>query len=177
MINRRSLRTRNVKMLILDEADEMLSRGFKEQIYDIYRFLPPNVQVWFLSKFLHISKGWLEGEGWWWWLLLNNNNTGRVDFGDNAPWNARNDIKIHDGPSSRACKARWVDVGRNQTILCCCGEGRLEIWDTLWFVWDSDNHSSSHLLQHKEEGFLLCTWCYLLSLWILTDLVFILFFQ
>jgi len=49
MINRRSLRTRNVKMLILDEADEMLGRGFKEQIYDIYRFLPPNVQVVLIS--------------------------------------------------------------------------------------------------------------------------------
>lgn len=29
MISRRSLRTRNIKMLILDEADEMLSKGFK----------------------------------------------------------------------------------------------------------------------------------------------------
>eukprot|EP00299_Pterocystis_sp_00344_P003512 c14276_g1_i1.p1 GENE.c14276_g1_i1~~c14276_g1_i1.p1 ORF type:complete len:412 (+),score=106.61 c14276_g1_i1:51-1238(+) len=49
MINRRALRARNVKMLILDEADEMLGRGFKEQIYDIYRFLPPNVQVVLIS--------------------------------------------------------------------------------------------------------------------------------
>jgi hypothetical protein len=32
-------------MLILDEADEMLNKGFKEQIYDIYRYLPPNAQV------------------------------------------------------------------------------------------------------------------------------------
>jgi len=36
-------------MVILDEADEMLSRGFKEQIYDIYRYLPPNVQVVLIS--------------------------------------------------------------------------------------------------------------------------------
>ena len=26
-----------VSMFVLDEADEMLSRGFKEQIYDIFR--------------------------------------------------------------------------------------------------------------------------------------------
>jgi hypothetical protein len=32
-------------MLILDEADEMLNQGFKEQIYDIYRYLPPATQV------------------------------------------------------------------------------------------------------------------------------------
>lgn len=45
MIQRRNLRTRNLKVLILDEADEMLGRGFKEQIYDIYRFLPDSTQV------------------------------------------------------------------------------------------------------------------------------------
>ena len=33
MIKRKNLRTRNIKMLILDEADEMLAAGFKEQIY------------------------------------------------------------------------------------------------------------------------------------------------
>ena len=30
---------------MLDEADEMLSKGFKEQIYDVYRYLPPDTQV------------------------------------------------------------------------------------------------------------------------------------
>jgi superfamily II DNA/RNA helicase len=32
-----------------DESDEMLSRGFKDQIYDLYRYLPPELQVLFLS--------------------------------------------------------------------------------------------------------------------------------
>ena len=45
MIRRRSLRTRSIKMLILDESDEMLNKGFKEQIYDVYRYLPPAIQV------------------------------------------------------------------------------------------------------------------------------------
>ncbi|KAF9607674.1 hypothetical protein IFM89_038145 [Coptis chinensis] len=27
-----------------DESDEMLSRGFKDQIYDVYRYLPPELQ-------------------------------------------------------------------------------------------------------------------------------------
>ena len=95
MIKRRNLRTRNIKMFILDEADEMLNKGwsivlpqglciipqitctllcmcmyvimshrgvlcvcvcvlscvlyfgagFKEQIYDVYRYLPPATQV------------------------------------------------------------------------------------------------------------------------------------
>ena len=41
----RTLRTRGIKMLVLDEADEMLNKGFKEQIYDVYRYLPPATQV------------------------------------------------------------------------------------------------------------------------------------
>lgn len=32
-------------MFVLDEADEMLSRGFKDQIYDIFQELPRDIQV------------------------------------------------------------------------------------------------------------------------------------
>jgi len=49
MIKRRYLKTKAMKMLIIDEADEMLGRGFKEQIYDIYRYLPPHTQVVLVS--------------------------------------------------------------------------------------------------------------------------------
>merc|ERR1712070_1317433 len=52
MIKRRNLRTRSIKMFVLDEADEMLSQGFKEQIYDIYRYLPPATQVVLISATL-----------------------------------------------------------------------------------------------------------------------------
>ncbi|KAF8366535.1 hypothetical protein PRIPAC_84364, partial [Pristionchus pacificus] len=52
MIRRRNLRTRSIKMLVLDEADEMLNKGFKEQLYDIYRYLPPGAQVVLLSATL-----------------------------------------------------------------------------------------------------------------------------
>ena len=33
MLRRVSLRPDNIKMFVLDEADEMLSRGFKDQVY------------------------------------------------------------------------------------------------------------------------------------------------
>merc|ERR1711990_356636 len=49
MINRRALRVDNLKMFVLDEADEMLSRGFKDQIYDIFCLLPSGIQVVLLS--------------------------------------------------------------------------------------------------------------------------------
>eukprot|EP00771_Trimastix_marina_P000477 gnl/Trimastix_PCT/1499.p2 GENE.gnl/Trimastix_PCT/1499~~gnl/Trimastix_PCT/1499.p2 ORF type:complete len:411 (+),score=157.96 gnl/Trimastix_PCT/1499:55-1233(+) len=52
MIRSRYLRTRNIRMLVLDEADEMLSRGFKEQILEIYRYLPRGTQIVLLSATL-----------------------------------------------------------------------------------------------------------------------------
>lgn len=52
IIKRRNLATRSVKMLILDEADELMTKGFKEQIYDIYRQLPSSVQVVVVSATL-----------------------------------------------------------------------------------------------------------------------------
>ena len=45
MMKRRALSTRNVKICVLDEADEMLSVGFKDQMYNIFQQLPPNVQI------------------------------------------------------------------------------------------------------------------------------------
>jgi len=55
MIQRRCLKTKNLKMLVIDEADEMLGRGFKEQLYDIYRYLPPKVQVVLVSATLPVE--------------------------------------------------------------------------------------------------------------------------
>ena len=52
MIRRNKLQTAGIKLLILDEADEMLSKGFKEQIYDVYRYLPPATQVVLISATL-----------------------------------------------------------------------------------------------------------------------------
>ncbi|KAI5294097.1 translation initiation factor eIF4A [Ascosphaera acerosa] len=45
MIQRRILRTDALRLFILDEADEMLSRGFTEQIYDIFQLLPQGDQT------------------------------------------------------------------------------------------------------------------------------------
>ncbi|KAF5098420.1 hypothetical protein D0Z03_001221 [Geotrichum reessii] len=49
VIRRRILQTNTIKMFVLDEADEMLSRGFKSQIYDIFQYLPTEIQVVLLS--------------------------------------------------------------------------------------------------------------------------------
>jgi len=49
MINRRALHPETIRLFILDEADEMLSRGFKDQIYEVFRYLPSTVQVGLFS--------------------------------------------------------------------------------------------------------------------------------
>lgn len=49
MINSEALRLDAVKLFILDEADEMLSRGFKDQIYEIFQRLSSDIQVCLFS--------------------------------------------------------------------------------------------------------------------------------
>ncbi|KAJ3323760.1 translation initiation factor eIF4A [Blyttiomyces sp. JEL0837] len=55
MINRGALRAEHIKMFVLDEADEMLSRGFKDQIYDVFQLLPPSTQVVLLSATMPVE--------------------------------------------------------------------------------------------------------------------------
>jgi len=49
MVSKRNLRVDDLKCFVLDEADELMSRGFKDQIYDIFKCLPPDVQVCLFS--------------------------------------------------------------------------------------------------------------------------------
>ncbi len=45
MIKREKLNVSYLKLLVIDEADDMLSTGFKEQIYNIFQRLPSDIQV------------------------------------------------------------------------------------------------------------------------------------
>jgi len=49
MIGRGALNPNTIKIFCLDEADEMLSRGFTEQIYQVFQLLPSDTQVVLLS--------------------------------------------------------------------------------------------------------------------------------
>ena len=65
MINKKALKTRNLQILVIDEADEMLSKIFATQIYDIFRYLPENIQVCLFSatmtpEFFNISKKFMR---------------------------------------------------------------------------------------------------------------------
>lgn len=52
MLRRRNINPQTIKLIILDEADEMLSNGFKDQVYDIFQFLRLDVQVALFSATL-----------------------------------------------------------------------------------------------------------------------------
>jgi len=65
MINKNALNTKNLKIMIIDEADEMLSEGFIDQIYNIFRTMPSNIQVGLFSatmtdKFFDISEKFMR---------------------------------------------------------------------------------------------------------------------
>ena len=52
LIRRRKINPKTIKLMVMDEADEMLSIGFKEQIYNIFQFLGSNVQIALFSATL-----------------------------------------------------------------------------------------------------------------------------
>lgn len=45
MMKKGYLKSDYLRLFVLDEADEMLSRGFKTQIQDIFKFLPGEIQI------------------------------------------------------------------------------------------------------------------------------------
>lgn len=52
MIRRNHIQAKTVKLVILDEADEMLSTGFKEQVYNIFQHFKNDIQVALFSATL-----------------------------------------------------------------------------------------------------------------------------
>ena len=52
MIRRRHINANKFKLVVLDEADEMLSSGFKEQVYNVFKYLNKNVQIALFSATL-----------------------------------------------------------------------------------------------------------------------------
>lgn len=52
MMRRGNISSKSIKLIILDEADEMLSAGFKEQVYNIFQYLSNDVQVCLFSATL-----------------------------------------------------------------------------------------------------------------------------
>lgn len=49
LIRRGTLQTSHLRTIVLDEADEMLSQGFADQVYDIFRYLPKSIQICLFS--------------------------------------------------------------------------------------------------------------------------------
>jgi translation initiation factor 4A len=49
MMRRNHINSKDINLLVLDEADEMLSVGFKDQIYNIFQYLSADIQVGLFS--------------------------------------------------------------------------------------------------------------------------------
>ncbi len=64
-INRGSIDVSKIRMLVMDEADEMLSEGFKVQVYEIFQKLPDDIQVCLFSatlspEVIEVSNNFME---------------------------------------------------------------------------------------------------------------------
>jgi len=55
MLRRSKIKTDKLSLLVLDEADEMLSHGFQDQIYNIFQFLSVNIQIALFSATIPIE--------------------------------------------------------------------------------------------------------------------------
>ena len=55
MMKKGFLKVDHLRLFVLDEADEMLSRGFKTQIQDIFKYLPGEVQIALFSATMPID--------------------------------------------------------------------------------------------------------------------------
>jgi translation initiation factor 4A len=65
MIRRKHLHARDIKLFVLDEADEMLSRGFKEQVYNIFQNFDKDVQAILFSatipdEIIHVTNKFMR---------------------------------------------------------------------------------------------------------------------
>ena len=45
MFTRNAIDRENLKFLVIDEADEMMSQGFQEQLYEIFKYFPNDIQI------------------------------------------------------------------------------------------------------------------------------------
>ena len=52
MLRRRHINSQHIRLLVIDEADEMLSSGFKEQVYFVFQCLKSDIQVGLFSATL-----------------------------------------------------------------------------------------------------------------------------
>jgi translation initiation factor 4A len=65
MFRRRYLSGRDIRIMVLDEADEMLSQGFQEKIHQIFQFMPQDLQTVLFSatlpsEILEITKAFMR---------------------------------------------------------------------------------------------------------------------
>jgi len=140
MIDRRALRASDIKMFVLDEADEMLSRGFKDQIYDVFKFMPQKVQVCLFSA------------------------TMPGDVHDITKHFMRDPVRILVKKDELTLEVTCLvppllhalcvltSLAGYQTILCCNRARGLEARDSLRLVRHPDHHSGHYLREHTPQS-------------------------
>jgi translation initiation factor 4A len=65
LLNRGLIDTKKLKIMVIDEADQMFDKGFKDQIYEIFKFMPDTLQLCLFSatmppEVLEITRKFME---------------------------------------------------------------------------------------------------------------------
>lgn len=129
-------------MFVLDEADEMLSRGFKDQIYDVFRKLPSSIQVVLLSAtmptdVLEVTKRFMRDPVR---ILVKKEE---LTLEGIKQFYVQVEKEVRHWPG--------VDLPDSQTLRLFVFLG-VEVGHSLRFVRDSDHHTSCHLCQYTSES-------------------------
>ena len=144
---------------------------------EISRYILPSGELWNKSDFLasHSWRSRWNVESWFqrtnlWRLPISptsNSGTkcvgitgdslfdsGCLGIGYFATRNLGNDSQVHVWSNQNPRQAWWTDIGRYQTVLCCCWTWRMEIRHTLRSLRYPYHHSSRHFLFDQEKGWL-----------------------
>ena len=146
MIQRRTFKTTSIKMLVLDEADEMLNYGFKDQVYDIYRYLPYGTQCVVVSatlpqEILEMSNKFMDNP------LKILVERGRADPGrDQAVLYRRRERRLQVRDAVRSL--RFADDHASGGLLQQEAEGRVAGQEDE----GGELHSELHAWRHAAEG-------------------------
>jgi len=120
MISKRHLRVEGLKLLLVDEADAMLSGPTRDQVHDIFRCLPPTIQCGLFSTLM--PRDVLDTAGQFMRepvCLLGDGECGRM------PGHLLHFYAVVDGPAKLAAVRRfWGDIVRRGSAVVFCGSRR-----------------------------------------------------
>ena len=145
MISRNHINTNDISTLIIDEADQMLSYGFKDQIYDLCKYLTSSCQIALYSATLpkeieQISQKFMNDPV----KILVNSDMLTLEGIEQYYVVLENDANKFD-----TLKDLYNSISMSQCIIYCNSIKRV---DQLYNAMKDDNYTVSHLHGNMDKA-------------------------